>query len=306
MPLRSGTARVGVLGILPNDARRFTDPGQGQLLDTFTGQIATALERAKLADAAQQAKVQVEAEQLKNSLLSSVSHDLRTPLAVITGSAATLAEDGIDEATRHELLDTIQDESQRLNRLVRNLLDMTRLQAGALHVKKEWQDIEEVIGSALTRLEDRLVGRSVETALEEALPMAPFDGVLLEQVLINLLENALKYTPAGSPLSLSARAVEGAVEVSVADRGPGIAAGELEKIFDKFYRSGSEGHREGVGLGLTICRGIVSAHGGKLWAEPRDGGGAAFRFTIPIIGKPPAVNVEEGQPGMAAREAGAP
>ncbi len=300
VPLHSGNTRVGVAGILPRDPRRFTDPNQGQLLETFTGQIATAIERARLADAEQHARVQIETEQLKNSLLSSVSHDLRTPLAVITGSAATLSESGLDEQTRKELLDTIQEEGQRLNRLVRNLLDMTRLQAGALRVKKEWQDVEEVIGSALTRLEERLVGRVVETALPDDLPMAPFDSILMEQVFINLLENAIKYTPDGSPLEISARRVPGAIEVSVMDRGPGVPPADVEKVFEKFYRS-SEG-RGGVGLGLTICRGIVMAHGGRLWVDQREGGGAAFRFTIPLEGDPPTVKLDdERAPAVEAR-----
>ncbi len=294
VPLHSGKTRVGVLGILPRDVRRFHDPTQVQLLDTFTGQIATAIERAKLADAAQQARIQIETEQLRNSLLSSVSHDLRTPLAVITGSAATLAESGLDEPTRQELLDTIQEEGHRLNRLVRNLLDMTRLQAGALHVHKEWQHVEEVIGSALTRLEDRLIGRTIETHLPDDLPMAPFDPILIEQVLINLLENAIKYTPPGSPIEVSARRVDMAVEVCVSDRGPGVPSADVERIFEKFYRVGAAGAGGGgVGLGLTICKGVVTAHGGRLWVEPRAGGGASFRFTIPLEGRAPTVRLED-------------
>jgi two-component system sensor histidine kinase KdpD len=296
-PLRAGKTKVGVLGVLPDDARRFADPVQIQLLDAFLGQIATAIERAKLAEAAQGARLQVEAEQLRNSLLSSVSHDLRTPLAVITGSAATLTESGLDEATRAELLATIQDEGQRLNRLVRNLLDMTRLQAGAVQVKKEWQDVEEVVGSALTRLEDRLEGRVVGTQIPDDLPMAPFDPILIEQVLINLLENALKYTPDGSPIDVAAAKVGDALEVSVLDRGPGVATADLERVFEKFYRAG-EG-RGGVGLGLTICRGIVVAHGGRIWVEPRPGGGAAFRFTVPLTGVAPRVDLTEAQSPQA-------
>jgi two-component system sensor histidine kinase KdpD len=290
-PLRAGKSRVGVIGILPADPRRFGDPNQEQLLETFTAQIAAAIERAQLAEAAQRARVQVETEQLRNSLLSSVSHDLRTPLAVITGSAATLTEPGLDDATRAELLDTIQEESHRLNRLVRNLLDMTRLQAGALNVKKEWQDLEEVLGAALTRLEVRLAGRAVGTDLPAGLPMAPFDSILIEQVFINLLENAIKYTPEGSPIDISARKVGDAIEVSVADRGPGVIAADTERVFEKFYRSGEA--KAGVGLGLTICRGIVTAHGGRLWVEACPEGGADFRFTLPLEGGAPRVPVDD-------------
>jgi two-component system sensor histidine kinase KdpD len=285
---------VGVMGLQPRDPRRFTDPTQGQLLETFTGQIASAIERATLAEAAQKARLQIETEQLRNSLLSSVSHDLRTPLAVITGSAATLADTELDEPTRAELLATIQEEGHRLNRLVRNLLDMTRLQAGALVVKKEWQAVEEVIGSALTRLEDRLGARPVDTQVPHDLPMAPFDSILLEQVLVNLLENAIKYTPEGSPLEIAARSVPDAIEIAVSDRGPGVAPEDVERVFEKFYRAG-EG-RGGVGLGLTICRGIVTAHGGRLWVENRPGGGASFRFTIPLQGTAPQVPADEDSP----------
>jgi two-component system sensor histidine kinase KdpD len=297
VPLRSGPTRVGVVGIRPLDPRRLADPRAHewrQLLETFLGQIATAFERATLALAAQRAEVQIETEQLKNSLLSSVSHDLRTPLAVITGSAATLADDGLDAGTRRDLLATIQEEGDRLNRLVRNLLDMTRLEGGALVVKKEWQDVEEVIGSALTRLEESLRGRPVETNVPRDLPMAPFDPILVEQVLINLLENAIKYTPDGSAIEVSARPAERAIEVSVSDRGPGVPVADVEKIFEKFYRASAG--KGGAGLGLTICRGIVTAHGGKLWVDPRPGGGSSFRFTIPLEGAPPAVDTDEEGP----------
>jgi two-component system sensor histidine kinase KdpD len=177
---------------------------------------------------------------------------------------------------------------------------MTRLQAGALRVKKEWQDVEEVIGSALTRLEDRLEGRAVVTDVPDELPMAPFDSILVEQVLINLLENAIKYTPDASPIDVSARQVERALEVAVSDRGPGVPAVDMEKVFEKFYRA-SEG-RGGVGLGLTICRGIVTAHGGRLWVEARAGGGASFRFTLPQEGEAPRVPLEDD---VAAEEASA-
>jgi two-component system sensor histidine kinase KdpD len=274
VPLRAGASQVGVLGIRPRDPGRFLDPGEGQLLATFTGQVAGALERATLAEETEKARV-----------LSSVSHDLRTPLAVITGSAATLQEGGLDDTTRSELTAAILEEGQRLNRLVRNLLDMTRLQAGALVVKKEWQAIEEVIGSALGRLEDRLGSRPIQTVVPTDLPMAPFDPVLIEQVLVNLLENAIKYTPEGSALEITAEPLDSALKVTVSDHGPGVPEADVEKVFEKFYRVGAG--KGGVGLGLTICRGIVTAHGGKLWVENRPLGGAAFSFTVPIEGEPP-------------------
>lgn len=260
-------------------------------VDAFAAQIAASLERARLAEVAHDASLRVEAEQLRNSLLSSVSHDLRTPLAVITGNASTLLEERVPPDVRRELTETIVEEADRLARLVRNLLDMTRLEAGAVHVKKEWTPLEEVVGSALERMGAALDGRPVETKLPDDLPLVAFDPVLVQQVLVNLLENAVKYTPRGSPVTIAAERKDGVVEVTVADRGPGIPAGEEERVFEKFHRA-EKGRGGGVGLGLTICRGIVVAHGGRIWAKSRDGGGTAFVFTLPIEGEPPALAAE--------------
>ena len=288
LPLVASRGKVAVLGVRPSDSTRLQNPETRQHLAAFANQIASAIERSELAGEAQWAQLQMETEQMRSSLLSSVSHDLRTPLAVVTGAASTLLEDTVDSATRRELSETIVQEAQRLNRLVRNLLDMTRLEAGALRVKKEWQPLEEVVGSALNRMEDALAGREVRTELPPDLPLVPLDAVLIEQVLVNLLENAVKYTPPGSPLEIGARKRPGGVEVIVADHGPGIPAGQEKRIFDKFYRvdAGSGG---GVGLGLAICRGIVMAHGGQLSVENRRGGGAEFRFQLPIDGQAPAL-----------------
>jgi two-component system sensor histidine kinase KdpD len=283
LPLRGARGRVGVLALYASAQSRLGEPEERHLLSAFAGLIGSALERTQLAEEARRATLRAETEQLRNSLLSSVSHDLRTPLAVVTGATSALLEDGAahDAASRRELLETAHQEAQRLNRLVRNLLDMTRLEAGALKVHKEPQPIEEVIGAALNRMEDRLRGREVNTAVPRNLPLVPFDPALIEQVLINLLENATKYTPAGSPIDVSAHCSEGEIVVEVADRGPGVAAENAERVFDKFYRV-REGEGGGVGLGLTICRGIVSAHGGRIWVEDRPGGGAIFRFTLPL------------------------
>jgi K+-sensing histidine kinase KdpD len=239
--------------------------------------------RAELAEDARRASLRAETEQLRNALLSSVSHDLRTPLAVVTGATSALLEERApkDEVSRRMLLETAHREALRLNRLVSNLLDMTRLDAGALKVKRELQPLEEIIGAALHRMEDRLRGREIGTNIPDDLPLVAFDPVLVEQVLINLLENATKYTPAGSPIDVSAVARDGEVQTEVADRGPGIAAGEVERVFEKFYRA-HEREGGGVGLGLTICRGIISAHGGRIWVAERAGGGASFRFTLPL------------------------
>jgi len=283
VPLKGSHARVGVIALFPSRDARLGDPDRRQLLMTFAGLVGSALDRAQLAEEARQARLRMETEQLRNSLLSSVSHDLRTPLAVITGATSTLLDpDGPREVSaRHELLETVHEESLRLSRLVRNLLEMTRLESGALSVHKDPQPLEEVIGAALNRMEDRLRGREVHTDVPRDLPLVPFDSALVEQVLINLIENATKYTPPGSPVDVSARAVGGQVEVEVADRGPGVPKQDAERVFDKFYRA-REGEGGGVGLGLTICRGIVNAHGGRIWVEERPGGGAAFRFTLPL------------------------
>jgi two-component system sensor histidine kinase KdpD len=292
LPLLAARGKVAVLGVRSGDTTRLLSSENRQHLAAFASQIASAIERSELADEAQLAQVRVETEQMRSSLLSSVSHDLRTPLAVMTGAASTLLEDTVDSATRRELTESILQEALRLNRLVRNLLDMTRLQAGALRVKKEWQPLEEVVGSALNRMEDALSGRAVETDLPPDLPLVPLDAVLIGQVLVNLLENALKYTPSGSPLEIRARQRAGGVEVIVADRGPGIPSGEEQRIFDKFYRV-SGGSAGGVGLGLAICRGIVMAHGGQLFVQNRAGGGAEFRFQLPIEGHAPPLELPE-------------
>jgi two-component system, OmpR family, sensor histidine kinase KdpD len=294
LPLVAARGTVGVLGVLPAQPRRLLTPEQGTLLETFASQTALALERALLAEEAQHAQLQVETERLRNSLLSSVSHDLRTPLTAITGATSTLLEEDrrLDAPTRHELLHTVHEEADRLNRLVSNLLAMTRLESGAIQVHKEWQPLEEVVGAALTRLDAPLRDRPLTTHLPADLPLVPLDSVLIEQVLINVLDNAIKYTPPGSPLSLSAWTTDGAVTVEVADQGPGLPPGEEQRVFEKFYRAQRPGESSGAGLGLTICRGIIEAHGGHIWAENRSGGGTAFRFTLPLTGTPPAVVTE--------------
>jgi two-component system sensor histidine kinase KdpD len=295
LPLIAGRGTVGVLGVKPAQPRRFVAPEQLHLLETFASQAALALERAELAHAAQQAQIQVETERLRNSLLSSVSHDLRTPLSVITGALSSLREEGATLAppTRGELIDTAYDEANRLNRLVGNLLEMTRIEAGAVQVRKEWQPLEEVIGAALTRLERQLADRPLSTALPQDLPLVPLDSVLIEQVLVNLIENAIKYAPPARPIDITASATASAVTVTVADRGPGLPVGDEERIFEKFYRVAAANVPSGVGLGLTICRGIVEAHGGRIWAENRAGGGTCFMFTLPLEGTPPQVRGEE-------------
>jgi two-component system sensor histidine kinase KdpD len=224
---------------------------------------------------------------LRNTLLSSVSHDLRTPLAAITGAASTLLQQDVtfESAERQELVQTIYEEAEHLNQIIRNVLSMTRLEAGAITVKKEWQPFEEIVGAVLNRLAERLKDRPLKIRLPEDLPLVSFDSLLIEQVLMNLLDNAIKYTPQGTPIELSAAVKDGDIVVELEDRGPGIPPGEEERIFEKFVRGSTAGG--GIGLGLTICRAIITAHGGRIWAENRPGGGAVFRFTLPLGVQPP-------------------
>jgi two-component system sensor histidine kinase KdpD len=294
LPLMTAGRPLGVVRIDRPNVEELMDTAHRPLIDALVAQTSLGLERVLLGVTNESARVEVEAERLRTSLLSSLSHDLRTPLASIEGAASSLLEGGAERAPgiRNELAGTILEESRRMNRLVGNLLEMVRVQSGSLAVQKEWQPIEEVVGISLLRLDDRLGGLDVSVDLPPSLPLVPMDGLLIEQVLINLLENAIKYAKQGGRIEVGAKAREGAVEVSVADRGPGIPAGEEERIFDKFHRLG-DGSGGGIGLGLAICRGIVLAHGGRIWAESRPGGGAVFRFTLPIEGTPPVLSAAE-------------
>jgi len=296
LPLVGSKGPIGVLAVRPTLATRFLNQEQLHLLEVLANQIALALERARLAEEAQQAHVSVETERMRNAILSSVSHDLRTPLATITGAASGLLEghETMEPASRKELARSIYDEAHRLDRLVRNLLDMTRLEAGAVQLQKEWHPFEEIVGAALTRLEGRLAGHPVNTKFPPDLPLVLLDGVLMEQVLINLLENALKYAPPSTAIELSASVSDHELVFEIADRGPGVPPTDERRIFDKFYRAGPA-REGGVGLGLTICRGIIEAHGGRIWVEKRPGGGAVFRFTLPIEQAQPTVEPEKAE-----------
>jgi two-component system sensor histidine kinase KdpD len=292
LPLASASKTVGVIGVMPG-AGHFFDQEQVHILESFANQTAMAIERASLAEEAQEALLKAETETLRNTLLSSVSHDLRTPLAAITGAASTLLQKEVTfgVAEKQELVQTIYEEAEHLNQIIRNVLNMTRLEAGTITVKKEWQPLEEIIGAVLDRLSEKIKDRPLKTSLPEDLPLLSFDPLLIEQVLMNLLDNALKYTPQGTPIEISASVRDGEVMVELEDRGPGIPPGEEEKIFEKFVRASATGG--GIGLGLTICRAVITAHGGKIWAENRAGGGAAFRFTLPVGEQPPLPKPEE-------------
>lgn len=299
IPLVAASKTVGVVGILPGPPQTFFDQEQVHAIESFANQTAMAIERAFLSEEAQQALLRAETETLRNTMLSSVSHDLRTPLAAITGAATTLLhqETTLDQPSKHELMQTISEEAEHLNHIIRNVLDMTRLEAKAISIKKEWQSVEEIVGVVLNRLSEKLKDRFVSTALPEDLPLIPFDPLLIEQVLMNLVDNAVKYTPPGTPLDISASVRDGEVTVELADRGPGLPPGSEEHIFEKFVRgSGSGG---GIGLGLTICREIIGAHGGRIWAQNRTGGGTTFCFTLPLGGEPPELEQEKDSGGGA-------
>jgi len=284
LPLKGSQAVLGVLAVLPANVRRVLLPEQFHLLETFAGQIAIALERALLAEQAQRAQVEAETEGLRNALLASISHDLRTPLAVISGASSSLVERGerLGADERKALAASIFEQSQQMGGLVGNVLEMTRLEAGAIALNRDWHSMSEIAGSVLRRLQDRLESHLVEVDLPMELPLVRVDAALIEQVLANLLENAAKHTPPGTRITLRVDQQDDSLLVSVEDAGPGLPAGDPEQLFAKFHRGNTEGAVAGVGLGLAICRAIVRLHGGRIWAETRAEGGAAFRFTLPV------------------------
>ncbi|MDD1620178.1 MAG: DUF4118 domain-containing protein [Methylococcaceae bacterium] len=287
-PLKGSRAWQGILII--QAAQPF--PWQGSelsaFIDTFCHLIAQTLERLQFAAQAKEATLQAESEALRNALLSSISHDLRTPLTRIIGAAGTLIESDSDlsVAERQDFNHIVLDEAQRMSELTGKLLDMARLSSGEINLHPDWNAIEEIVGSALNRLDKHLKDRPVRTVLPDSLPLLWIDGVLMEQVLVNLIENAVKYSPAGSPIDIGGLAREGSCRLSVADYGPGIAKGQELKIFDKFYRGIAESEQSGVGLGLALCKAIVEAHGGLIQAGNRAGKGAEFVIELPLRDPP--------------------
>lgn len=251
-------------------------------ISTLTHRVRTQAEEARAA------WERVEVEFLRNTLLSGVSHELRTPLAGITGAATALIEtdDKLSHEARLELLETLVGEAERMERLINNLLDMTRLESGGLALKREWQPLSEVIGTTLQTLDRRLRGREVRLNIPTDLPLLQLDAAAMEQVVANLLDNILEYTPAGSPIEISARADDRDVFVEIADHGPGLPPGTEQRVFEKFFRAAQGAGHRGIGLGLAIARGIVEAHGGRIFAGNRSGGGAAFTIVLPIGDQP--------------------
>jgi two-component system sensor histidine kinase KdpD len=290
-PLRQGGQTTGVLATASKIDGRPLDVAERTVLATFADQAAVALDRLALMKEAQRAEMLARTDELKSALMSALSHDLRTPLASIMASVTSLMDSDIrwDEETKRDFLQGILDEAERLNRLVGNLLDMSRIEGGALRPEKDWYSIGEVIEAVVQRIEPRLAGRPVAVDLQEDLPLVRFDFTEIEQVLTNLVENAANYTPPGTPITITARRDDDRLEVSVEDEGPGVAPEHMPHLFDKFYRVAGTGHRVGTGLGLAIASGLVQAHGGQMQAANRASGGLRVTFTLPL--EPAAVPV---------------
>ncbi|MDX2222521.1 MAG: ATP-binding protein [Rhodospirillaceae bacterium] len=283
-PLRSATQVLGVVAVRRSAGRGPLSGDEIQVLETLCTQSAMTLERLNLTAKMQQAQVWSETERLRSALLTSISHDLKTPLASILGTVSSLRRFGerYDLRTRDEMLLTAEEEAERLNRFISNVLDMTRLDAGALRPKIEPADIGDLVGAAIKRTEKQLSGREFVTGIPDELPMVSIDFVLMEHVLVNLIENAIKYTPDGAKILIVAHSAGGSVILDVEDDGRGIPPEDLPRVFDRFYRArNADRQRAGTGLGLAICKGFVEAMGGSIRAANRDGGGARFSISLP-------------------------
>jgi two-component system sensor histidine kinase KdpD len=298
VPLGDVHRQLGVLAVLPENRRRVMLPEQRHLLETFAGQIGLALERALLAEQAEAARVSAEGESLRNTLLASISHDLRTPLAVMAGAGSTLAEHGasLDEATRSALARSIETKAREMSDLISNVLDLMRFESGQIKLRNDWQTLDELVESSLRALEEPLARYSVELRLPADLPPVYVDATLITQVFSNLLDNIVKYTPPGTHIVIAAvvdanaagRLPGSRVRVSVDDDGPGLPAGDPALLFEKFQRGTGEGTIVGVGLGLAICRAIIRAHGGEIEAHARAAGGTRIELTLPTAEPDPA------------------
>jgi two-component system sensor histidine kinase KdpD len=286
LPLKTAQGPLAVLGVSFEGSNKQIDSESRRLLDALVDQVALAIERAQLTADIEESRVYSETERLRGALLSSVSHDLRTPLVSIIGAATTLIErsEAVSSDDRRQLAETIQQEGQRLNRYVQNLLDMTRISYGALQLNKQWLEPRELVGSAVRQLRRELTDFHVTNDVSLLLPALKGDPVLLEQAFVNVLDNAAKYAPPGSAIAVSAERVDDAIMFAVDDEGPGIPAAERERVFDLFYRVG-KGDRQGkgTGLGLAISRGILEAHGGTISASPgRNGSGTRISIRLPL------------------------
>jgi two-component system sensor histidine kinase KdpD len=287
LPMRTGRGTIGILGIDRDRPGALLTADQRRLLDALIDQAALAIERVRLVEDMDRVKRTVETERLRSALLTSISHDLKTPLASVLGAAGALRDmtRTLDDAAKADLLSTIIDEAERLNRFIANLLDMTKLEAGAILPNATPHDVGEIVGSAIQRAAKILAGYTVEVDVAADLPMVSVDAVLLEQALFNLLDNAAKYAPAQTTIRLRSWRDANAVNIQVLDEGGGVAAGDLERIFEKFYRvQKGDRVRAGTGLGLAICRGFIEAMHGRISAANRtDRSGAVFTITLPAV-----------------------
>lgn len=298
LPLKATMRSRGVLAVQPEEPRFLLVPEQRQQLETFAALTGMALERVHYVDVAQHATVQMESERLRNSLLAALSHDLRTPLAALVGMAQMLA-DSRPALSEHQqgLATGMREKLLRVADMVTNLLDMARIQSGEIRLRLEWQSMEEIIGSAVKAAHGALGGRAVAVRMAPGVPLVECDAVLVERVLANLLENAGKYTPGGTPVEIHVSAVDDRLQVSVRDHGPGVPKGQEELIFEKFTRGNVESATPGVGLGLAICRAIVEAHRGRIRVDATQPHGATFTFSLPL-GTPPPVDPAEDTRAM--------
>jgi two-component system, OmpR family, sensor histidine kinase KdpD len=289
VPLGDSQHSPGVLVVLPRNRRLVLLPEQLGLLETFAGQIGLGLEREWLSSQAESARIAAQSESLRNTLLASISHDLRTPLAVMAGAGSTLAEHGaaLDELTRRTLAQTIETRAREMSDLISNVLDLTRFESGNIRLRRDWEAIDDLAAVALETLQVNLEDHPVELRLSDDLPPVFVDASLVVQLFTNLFDNFFKYTPSGSHASVSAVRDGSFLRIFVDDDGPGLPAGDPARLFDKFRRGNGEGAISGVGLGLAICRAITQAHGGDIHAHVRPQGGARFDFTLPVVEPPP-------------------
>jgi two-component system sensor histidine kinase KdpD len=289
LPLKTSQRVVGVLGVQPSSVGPRLTPEQRRLLDAFASQAALAIERVELAEEARQGDIARETEQLQTALLNSISHDLRTPLASVDAALTTLADHApVDEAVRRDLLQNAKEQAKRLSHLVGSLLEMNRLDAGTLRLRIEFAKVEDVVRAALAQLGDVAQQRDLHVSAKPDLPAVPMDFALVTQALVNVLDNAIRYSPALSSIDVEAQRVDNEVQIRVEDRGPGVPAADVGHIFDKFYRIRHDGTRHRPGLGLAISRMIIDAHGGRIWAANRPEGGAIVAFALPLRSQQPA------------------
>jgi two-component system sensor histidine kinase KdpD len=286
-PLKTPNGIVGVLGVHPSDAGNFLTTEQRQTLAAFTNQAALAIERAALANQAQRAELLQATEKLQTALLNSISHDLRTPLVSITGALTSLDEqsDSLTEENRRSLIVTAREEADRLNRLVGNLLSMTRIESGAIKLHLEPGDVQDAVGTALEQLGKRIANHRVQANIPADFPLVPMDFSLIVQVLVNVLENAVKYSHENSSIEISADILDDKAHLHIEDRGVGIPSEDLARVFDKFYRVQRPESVSGTGLGLSISKGIIDIHHGNIFAQARDGGGTMITIELPLKGK---------------------